>query len=63
MTLVMCNKGINMTTIRIDPVTRISGLLNIEVQVENNKIVDAKVSEANLEVLKKCLREGRHLTL
>lgn len=52
-----------MTTIRIDPVTRISGLLNIEVQVENNKIVDAKVSEANLEVLKKCLREGRHLTL
>ena len=33
-----------MTTIRIDPVTRISGLLNIEVQVENNKIVDAKVS-------------------
>ncbi|HBJ2621983.1 Ni/Fe hydrogenase [Clostridium botulinum] len=31
-----------MAKIVIDPVTRISGLLKIEVDVENNKIVDAK---------------------
>lgn len=54
----MCNKGINMTTIRIDPVTRISGLLNIEVQVENNKIVDAKVSGSQFRGFEKMF-EGR----
>lgn len=33
-----------MGKIVIDPVTRVSGLLGIEVVIENNKIVDAKVS-------------------
>lgn len=33
-----------MSTITINPVTRISGFLEIEVQVENNKVVDAKSS-------------------
>ena len=47
-----------MTTIRIDPVTRISGLLNIEVQVENNKIVDAKVSGSQFRGFEKMF-EGR----
>lgn len=31
-------------TITIDPVTRISGFLEIQVEVENNIIVDAKTS-------------------
>ena len=33
-----------ITKIVIDPVTRISGLLKIEVDVENNKVVDARSS-------------------
>ncbi|GAA0777673.1 nickel-dependent hydrogenase large subunit [Clostridium subterminale] len=33
-----------MTKIVIDPLTRVSGLLNIEVNIVNNKIVDAKSS-------------------
>lgn len=33
-----------MTKIVIDPLTRVSGLLNIEVNVVNNKIIDAKSS-------------------
>ncbi|RDY23134.1 Ni/Fe hydrogenase [Romboutsia maritimum] len=33
-----------MTKISIDPVTRISGLLEIEVEIQNNEIVDAKSS-------------------
>ncbi|WP_252225519.1 nickel-dependent hydrogenase large subunit [Clostridium sp. ZBS2] len=33
-----------MTKIIIDPITRVSGLLSIEVEIENNKIIDAKSS-------------------
>lgn len=33
-----------MTRIVIDPVSRVSGVLNVEVQVEKNKVVDAKSS-------------------
>lgn len=33
-----------MSKIVIDPITRVSGLLSIEVEVENNKIVDARSS-------------------
>ena len=31
-----------MSKIVIDPITRVSGLLGIEVEIKNNKIIDAK---------------------
>lgn len=33
-----------MNTIKIDPVTRVSGLLGIEINVENNRVINAKVT-------------------
>ncbi|MGL4570441.1 MAG: nickel-dependent hydrogenase large subunit [Clostridium sp.] len=47
-----------MTKIIIDPITRVSGLLNLEVQIENNKIIDAKVSGSQFRGFEKMF-EGR----
>lgn len=33
-----------MSKIIVDPLTRISGTLGIEVEIKNNKIIDAKVT-------------------
>ncbi len=52
-----------MEKIIIDPVTRISGLLNIEVQVEKNKVTEAKVRGSQFRGFEKCLREDIHLIL
>lgn len=48
-----------MTKIIIDPITRISGLLNIEVEVINNKIVDAKSSGSQFRGFEKMF-QGRN---
>lgn len=47
-----------MTKIVIDPITRVSGLLNIEVEVINNKIVDAKSSGSQFRGFEKMF-QGR----
>lgn len=47
-----------MSKITIDPVTRISGLLSIEVQVENNKVIDAKASGSQFRGFEKMF-QGR----
>lgn len=47
-----------MHDIIVDPVTRVSGLLRVEVQVENNKIVDAKASGSQFRGFEKMF-EGR----
>lgn len=48
-----------MAKIIIDPITRISGLLNIEVEVEKNKVTEAKVSGSQFRGFEKMF-EGRH---
>ena len=40
--------------ITINPITRISGFLEIQVEVQNNEIIDAKSSGMLLGDLKKC---------
>ena len=47
-----------MHNIIVDPVTRVSGLLSIEVQVENNKVVDAKAGGNQFRGFEKMF-EGR----
>ena len=48
-----------MAKIIIDPLTRVSGLLNIEVEVINNKIVDAKSSGSQFRGFEKMF-QGRN---
>jgi len=48
-----------VTKIVIDPVTRVSGFLEIEVEVEDNKVIDAKCSGMQFRGFEKML-QGRY---